>query len=102
MQALSCQPSEHEKAVLRLQSERRESAKALRAATDELAAVLAERLTSAMPPSEHLLESAHHVATLQTVKVLEFFIAHTCPVNGKHIEEASCTWGDDTSKDGKA
>lgn len=49
--ALSCQPSEHEKAVLRLQSERRESAKALRAATGELATVLAKRLTSSMPPS---------------------------------------------------
>lgn len=52
MQALSCQPSEHEQAVLRLQSERKESAKALRAAKDELAAMLAQQLTSSMPPSE--------------------------------------------------
>lgn len=52
MQALSCQPAEHEAAVARLQSERRESARALRAAREELAGMLADRLVATMPTSE--------------------------------------------------
>ena len=52
VQALSCQPAEHEAAVARLQSERRESARALRAAREELAGMLADHLVATMPTSE--------------------------------------------------
>ena len=52
LQALSCQAAEHEAAVARLQNERRESARALRAANEELAGMLADQLVAAMPTSE--------------------------------------------------
>ena len=55
-QALGCGPAEHERAVQRLQAERKETSRALRAATDELAALLADQLLSAAHPSEHWAE----------------------------------------------
>lgn len=57
VQALSCQPAEHEAAVARLQSERRESARALQAAREELAGMLADRLVATMPTSELVAEA---------------------------------------------
>jgi hypothetical protein len=58
VQALSCQPAEHEAAVARLQSERRESARALRATREELAGMLADRLIATMLTSEFVAEEA--------------------------------------------
>ncbi len=54
MQVLSCPPADHERAIGKLQAERRDTGKALRAATDELAGILAQQILASLPPSERL------------------------------------------------